>query len=437
MAARSFAVIYSCMYNAWCAYDDAAQPTRPGQAEKRPPAERTAANKAMAVSYAAYAALVDQFPSQKPAFDAYMRSLGYDPAHASADPGAPPGIGTLAARVEIEYCHNDGANQLGNMAPGGVPYADYTGYMPLNPPMVVSEPTPLSKIPAPGHWQPLTYTDAAGAMRTPVFLAAAWERVKPFALSSSAQLRPGPPVAFGTAEYVEQARHMVEVQAGLTQEQKVIAEYWADGPNSELPPGHWLLFGLYVSERDGHTDDDDIKMFFALANALEDVAIAAWDAKRTYDSERPITAVRYVFHGQTIIGYGPLGPAGGLCSILGEQWVPFQLMTFPTPPFPEHVSGHSSFSAAAAEVLRRFTGSDSFGASYTRLAHSMVIEPGLPTGDLTLSWTTFTAAAEQAGISRVYGGIHFDNANAAGLALGRQVGAAVFAKAKRLWEGSV
>jgi hypothetical protein len=122
---------------------------------------------------------------------------------------------------------------------------------------------------------------------------------------------------------------------------------------------------------------------------------------------------------------------------LGEQWVPYQLMTFPTPPFPEHVSGHSSFSAAAAEVLRRFCGSDSFGASYTRLAHSMAIEPGMPTANLTLGWPTFSAAAEQAGISRIYGGIHFDNANAAGLALGRQVGAAVFAKAKRLWEGSV
>jgi hypothetical protein len=437
MAARSFAVIYTCMYNAWCAYDDVAQPTRPGQAARRPPPERTAANKAMAISYAAYAALVDQYPSQKSAFDAYMRSLGYDPMGAASDPALPSGLGTLVARVEIAYCHDDGANQLGNLAPGGVPYADYTGYVPLNPPMVVAQPTPLSMIPAPGHWQPLTYPDAAGIMRTPVFLAAAWERVRPFALSSSAQFRPGPPAAFGTAEYVEQAVHMVEVQAALTEEQKVTAEYWADGPNSELPPGHWLLFGLYVSERDGHTDDDDMKMFFALANALEDVAIAAWDAKRIYDSERPITAVRYVCHGQAIPGYGPLGPVGGLRTILGEQWVPYQLMTFPTPPFPEHVSGHSSFSAAAAEVLRRFCGSDSFGASYTRLAHSMAIEPGMPTANLTLGWPTFSAAAEQAGISRIYGGIHFDNANSAGLALGRQVGAAVFAKAKRLWEGSV
>ena len=75
--------------------------------------------------------------------------------------------------------------------------------------------------------------------------------------------------------------------------------------------------------------------------------------------------MRYALHGQTITGYGTLGPAGGLRSILGEEWTPYQLPTFPTPPFPEHVSGHSSFSAAGAEVLARFTGSDAFGASAT------------------------------------------------------------------------
>jgi hypothetical protein len=101
-----------------------------------------------------------------------------------------------------------------------------------------------------------------------------------------------------------------------------MAEYWADGPRSELPPGHWLLFALHVSERDRHTDDDDIKLFFALSNALSDAAIAAWDSKRAFDSVRPITAVRYLLHGQTIPGYGPLGPAGGLRQIQGESWVP-------------------------------------------------------------------------------------------------------------------
>jgi hypothetical protein len=435
MAARSLAIMYTCMYNTWCAYDAQARPTRPGQASPRPLSERTAANKAMAMSFAAHAALADQFPGEKPAFDAYLKSLGYDPASASADAATAPGLGTAVARAEIDYCHTDGANQLGDLAPGAAAYADYTGYVSRNPPMIVGTPTPLDLMPAPGNWQPLTYTDAAGVVRTPGFTGAAWARVKPFALASSDQYRPGPPALSGSAEYEEQTRRIVELQAGLTEEQKLIAEYWSDGPNSELPPGHWLLHAIFVSERDRHTDDDDIRMFFALSNALADAAIAAWDAKRAYDAVRPITAVRYLTHGQTITGYGPLGPAGGLRKIQGETWVPYQPLTFPTPAFPEHVSGHSTFSSAAAEVLKSFTGSDVFGARYTRPAGSMLIEPGLPTSDLSLSWASFTAAAEEAGLSRIYGGIHFDKGNSAGQSLGRRVGARAFAKAQALWLG--
>jgi hypothetical protein len=432
MAARSFAILHTCMYNAWCAYDPLAQPTHKPLAPRRPLAECTSANKAVAMSYAAYTALVDQFPAQKDLIDAHMKHLGYDVGQASTGPAA---LGLSVGRIEIEYCHKDGANQLGDLTPSGVPYADYTGYVPKNPPMVVALPTTRAQIPAPSNWQPLTYTDAAGVVRTPAFLAAAWDRIKPFGFSSSDKYRPAPPATYGSAEYIEQVHRILEVQAALTEEQKVIAGYWADIAGTELPPGHWQLIGLYVSARDRHTDDQDIRMFLALSSALGDAAIACWDAKRAYDSVRPITAVRYLMSGQTIRGYGLPGPAAGLRSIDGSTWVPYQPMTFPTPPFPEYVSGHSSFSAAAAEVLRSFTGSDAFGASHVQPAHSMTIEPGLPASDLTLRWATFSAAAEQAGISRVYGGIHFDRGNAAGQALGRKVGAQAFAAARSLWQG--
>lgn len=432
-AARSFAILHTCMYNAWCAYGSVAQPTSTGLVAKPALADRTPANKAAAMSYAAHAALVDQYPAQKAAFDAYLGTLGYDPVPTGAS--TPAALGISLTQSELAYCHADGANQLGDLASGGAAYADYTGYVPKNPPMIVSAPTPLSLIPAPGNWQPLSFSDAAGKVVTPGYAGACWDRVKPFALRSSAEFRPGPPAAFGSPEFAAQARRLVDVQAALTDEQKVVAEYWADGPNSELPPGHWLMFALMVSKRDGHTDDDDVKLFFALSSALGDAAIAAWDAKRAYDSARPITAIRYLMNGQTITGYGLPGPAGGLRSIPGETWVPYQKMTSPTPAFPEHVSGHSTFSAAAAEVLRSFTGSDRFGASFTSLAGMLVVEPHLPAVDVTLNWPTFTAAAEQAGLSRIYGGIHFDNANAAGLAVGRQVGARAFARARGMWQG--
>jgi hypothetical protein len=404
---------------------------------RRPASERTAANKAMAMSYAAHAALSDQFPSQKDAFDRHLAELGYGPASAAATAAASSaqGIANSATASMLEFCHSDGANQLGNLSASGVPYSDYTGYTPQNAPMAVAQPSTLGSIAAPGHWQPLTFADAAGVLKTPGYIAACWQNVKGFALTSSDQFRPPAPVAFGTKAYLDQVESIIDVQAGLSERQKVIAEYWADGPNSELPPGHWCLFAQYISSRDRHRDDQDVKLFFALANAMFDAGIAAWDAKRAYDSERPITAVRYVMNGKTMRGYGPKGAPGGLQTISGESWMPYQAPTFPTPPFPEHVSGHSTFSAAAAEVLKEFTGSDTFGASYTKAAASMVFEPTLPTQPITLMWATFSDAAAEAGLSRIYGGIHFEQANTDGMALGRKVGAQVFARARDYWQG--
>jgi hypothetical protein len=114
----------------------------------------------------------------------------------------------------------------------------------------------------------------------------------------------------------------------------------------------------------------------------------------------------------------------------GAEWRPYQRPATITPPFPEYVSGHSAFSAAAAEVLRRFTGSDAFGDSVHIKGGSSNIEPGtVPSRDTILSWDTFTDAAEQAGMSRRYGGIHFKMGDLNGRKLGRAMGAQAFTKA--------
>ena len=435
MVARSLAVVHTAMYDAWAAYDDVALSATRGTVARRPLQERSAGNRAKAMSFAAHAALLDQFPTQKPAFDARLAALGFTQSQSPADPAGAESVGRSAARAVLQYCHADGANQLGNATPGGVAYADYTNYVPRNPPLVVGQPTALSDTPEPGHWQPLRYADAGGILRTPSYLAASWGQVVPFALSSASQLRPDGPAMPGSPEFLAQAQVVMQTQVSLTETQKVIVEYWADGPGSETPPGHWCLFAQYVSMRDAHSDDEDVKMFYALTNALFDASIAAWDAKRAFDSARPITAIRYLMNGKTIIGYGSGGPAAGLQAIKGETWVPFQLSSFPTPPFPEHVSGHSTFSAAAAEVLARYSGNDRLGMQYAKAAGSLLIEPGLPSRDVLLEWPTFTDAAEEAGLSRIYGGIHFERANSAGQSMGREVGKLVFAKAKNLWEG--
>ena len=213
----------------------------------------------------------------------------------------------------------------------------------------------------------------------------------------------------------------------------MIAEYWADGPHSELPPGHWTLFAEFVSRRDGHTFDDDVKMFFLVGNAVFDAGIGCWEAKRFYDSERPITAIHFLFKGRRV----PQTVVQVVVLVNHEDWLPYQPATFITPPFPEYTSGHSTFSAAAAEVLKRFTGSDALGADVTFPARSGRVEPGFaPKHDVTLSWATFSEAADEAGLSRRLGGIHFLDGDFRGRAMGRTIGCTVWQKAQSYIQGN-
>ncbi|MFL5563024.1 MAG: vanadium-dependent haloperoxidase, partial [Gemmatimonadaceae bacterium] len=389
MVARALAVTNTAMFDAWAAYDARAVGTRLGSTLRRPPDDRTTANKERAISFAAYRALVDLFPSEQATFDAVMQSLGFEPADHSIDPVTATGIGNLAAAAVIEFRHHDGANQLGDLAPGR--YADYTGYQPVNSPSEVRDPN---------RWQPLLVPDGQGGSVAQTFVAPQWGLVTPFALSSGAQFRPGGvPNLYPDPGYTQQAQEIIDYSAALSDEQKSMVEYWADGPNSELPPGHWILFAEWVAHRDRHTVDDDAKMFFALGNAQLDASIAVWDCKRVFDYVRPITAVRFLMAGQEIRAWG--GPFKGTQTILGELWQAFQTGAVPTRAFPVFSSGLSAFSAAGADVVRSFTGSDAFGASVVIKAGTSRVEPGaVPAADVILSWPTFSAAADQAAMSR-------------------------------------
>jgi hypothetical protein len=430
MVSRALAVAHTCAYDAWAAYDRAALATQVGGALRQPVAERTLANKQKAISFAVYRAAVDLFPDSKTTvFDPLMVELGYD----SVDTSGAAGVGITCAQAVIDFRHDDNSNQLGG-------YADTTGYVPVNDPMDL-RPGGLfdpSTVHDPSRWQPLRYIDAAGNDVTPKFIGAHWLNVKPFAAPPAVSAIG--PAKCCTQEYVDQAQALVDISASLTDEQKMIAEYWADGPHSELPPGHWDLFGQFVARRDRHGADEhgldlDVKLFFALTNAIFDAGICAWSNKRIFDSVRPITAIRYLFHGQTIRAWG--GPYQGTQEIDGAQWFPYQASTFPTPPFAEYSSGHSNFSAAGADILRLFTGSDRFGASVTFPKGDAKFEPGaVPAQDVTLSWATFREAADQAGVSRRYGGIHFLQGDLDARATGRQAAAAAWEKAQSYWKGT-
>ena len=344
MTARAIAIVHTCIYDTWAAYDAKASGTQFGGNLRQPQGARTAGNKRQAISYAAYMALADLYPSQKTKFAAKLMALGYDTSASSlAATGAstPAGVANTACGAVLAFRHADGSNQLGN-TPGGTtaPYSDYTGYQPVNTPTQLTDPN---------RWQPLAVPNAAGVVSTQKFITPHWMKVAPFALTSANQFLPPPPAMVGSSRYELQAKAVLDISGRLTDRQKVIAEYWADGPSSELPPGHWTLFATFVSRRDGHTMDQDSKLFFALGNSLLDASIACWSAKVVYDSVRPVTAIRYLFGGQTVRAWNGPGQDGVL--IDGADWKPYQPVTFPTPPFAEYSSGHSTFSRAAAEVV--------------------------------------------------------------------------------------
>jgi PAP2 superfamily len=430
MVARSLAILHTAIYDAWAIYDPQAMPT-----QLRLPSKTSGSDseRIRAMSQAAYQVLRNQFPTETTIFDATMASLGFPTNATTEDANLPEGVGNLAAKAVLAYTADDGANQRGNLTESGKIYADYTGYASVNPPIVPTLPTASADIPNPDRWQPLGYEDAVRTLQVPSFIGPHWEKVRPFALSSAEQFRPSSPAELTSQSFLDQARHVIGIQERLETKHKVIAEYWADGPSSELPPGHWELFAIFISNRDSHTLHQDAKMFFALANAIHDAAIATWEAKRYYDYVRPVTAIRHLFRGKKIKGWD----GGSIVTIKGESWRPYQVPTFPTPPFPEFTSGHSGFSMAAAEVLKRFTGSDAFGASYTQSV-PLRVEPTLAAAvGVTLKWDTFTEAALEAGESRLYGGIHFYEGNVAGLSLGRKIGAQTYDKAQGYWSGRV
>jgi len=452
MAARALAIVHTCMYDAWAAYDEKALGTQMRGVLRRPVSERTEANKERAVSYAAYRALSDVLPADvESVYKPLMHQLGYDPNDKSTDIELPAGIGNIACAQILGYRHQDKSNQSGEMdsaaaenaGKNGIKkinaigaYDDWTGYRPLNAAGVVPAQFRFSVPLNPDHWQPLTYTDSTGNLMLQMFEGAQWCFIKPFALTKGDDLRaetePGP-FKYRSPEYEQQAEELIKVSANLSDREKVAAEYWSDGVITGATLERWMEFARFVSTRDHHTLDEDVKMYFVLTNALIDASIAAWDTKRTYDSVRPVTAISFLFNGKKIRAWG--GPGKGTVEMDGSQWLPYQFRTLPTPPTPEYVSEQSAFSAAAARVLELWTGSEHFGYSMTIEAGSSKIEPGVtPARKLDLKWARFRDAADEAGMAGRYGGIQFARGDVVGRKLGRLAASRAWEKAQSYFQ---
>ncbi|MEO8663512.1 MAG: vanadium-dependent haloperoxidase [Bryobacteraceae bacterium] len=417
VGSRALYIVHSAMYDAWAAYDTKAAGSISGAPPRQPASAQTVANKTWAISYAAYRTLLDLFPTQEPAFTRLMINLGYDPSITGADPTTPAGVGNAAAAAQIALHHGDGANQLGDLGGSG-PYTDYTNYQSVNFPETLNDPN---------HWQPLRATNGTAQK----FLSPFWGKVTPFALTSPDEFEPGPPPVSGSWLYEQRCLDIIRLSASLTDRDKVSAEYWNDFVGSDTPPGHWNRIAEDISDRDKNSLDRDVQLYFVLNAAEHDTSVALWEAKRKYDYIRPLSAIHHLFQGQTIQAWG--GQGKGTISMDGSQFLAY----IPTPPHPEFPSGHSGYSNAAAEILRRFTGSDTYVKNVTFAKGTATLEAGVPQNDTTLSWLTFSEVAEDAAYSRAVGGIHFTESLLRSAIIGRQIAAEVWDRYTQLLDGGI
>lgn len=544
------------MYDAWAAYDSVAVGCLHNETA-------TATNIALArdeaISYAAYRVLSARYAlavdpeTTQAALDARMVTLGYDTNVTTTAGGSPAAVGNRCAAAVLALGLIDGANEVNG-------YVDTTGYSPINEPLILIH-NGTGPLAYPNRWQPLAFDirftqNGIEADKIQTFVSPHWGYVTPFALNGPwsdgvyADFNPGAPPLLGgvgDAKFKQNIAttiwhsstldpdngDMIDISPGARGNNplganngtgyptnpitstpyvpnivkhgdfgRVVAEFWADGPESETPPGHWNVLVNDLGEhpllekRLGGVGpilnalEWDIKLYLALNGAAHDAAVAAWGLKSHYDYVRPITMIRHMGGlGQSSVpggmSYNPDGlplitglvevvttnssAAGerhehlagsigkvaiftwpgepenpetefsGTDWILAKSWLPYQRDTFVTPAFAGYVSGHSAFSRAAAEVLAAFTGSPFFPGgmgTYDVPVNGLAFELG-PSEAIQLQWATYYDAADEAGISRLYGGIHVPPDDGPGRILGSKIGKAAFERALSYFDGSV
>jgi hypothetical protein len=550
--ARNLFHLSVAMWDAWAAYD----PTADGYlVTEKLEAEDASAAREAAISFAAYRLLawryaeVGDLDTAMGELDATMASLCYRTDVAAVDGSDPAAFGNRIAAAVIAAGAEDRALEETR-------YVD-SAYVPVNDPLEVAEAG--ADMADPNHWQPLALARQLSQNGLPIpgsvqtFIGPHWGHVTGFALPPSdagTPIDPGPPPMLGNpdgdAAYKEAAVEVLRYSSELDPSDGVVvdvspgalgdnplgsndgaghdrnpatgepyapnpvlradyaralAEYWADGPKSETPPGHWNVIANEVSDALG---DDlriggagaavdrlewDVKLYLALNGAQHDAAIAAWGLKGHYDSARPISMIRYLGgRGQSSDPSGPsYDPEGlplepglvevvteassasgerhehlaghvgevavrawrgfpddpetetaGVGWILAVEWVPYQRSTFVSPAFAGYVSGHSTFSRAGAEVMEAITGDAFFpgGLHEWTLPKGELIHEEGPTETITLGWATYADAADAAGRSRLYMGIHIAADDVEGRRIGAVCGDDAWALATAYFTGS-
>jgi hypothetical protein len=350
IASRSLAILHASIYDA---VNGIARTHEPYLVQS---AVAASASREAAASAAAHEALVSLFPAAASSFDALHAAI------LAAIPNGPQKIagivwGEFVADQILAARANDGWN---------------------------------ASVPPPGGSGPGVWIPTPPAFLP--YLLPQWGFVMPFAMSSSSQFRPPGPPSLDSQRYAADYNEVKELGAAVgstrTEEQTQIALFWADGAGTETPPGHWNSIAQIIAAAHSNTLEENARLFALLNIAMADAAICAWDAKYMFHFWRPVTAIAFA------------EPE--------LHWMSFIV----TPPFPDYVSGHSTFSGAAATVLPLFYGTEDL--PFTTGSDFL---PGV-----YRSFSTCLDAAEEAAVSRLYGGIHFRSANEDGLQAGISIG---------------
>jgi Ca2+-binding RTX toxin-like protein len=378
---------------------------------------------------------------------------------------------TVAARVLASF-QNDGSS---------LTYADLTNPITLNAPAYVPVNIGPNNVTLIDQWTPEYSVNSNAATPLQLYLTPTWGDVQYYlfpttsinALTAQADkpeaflLDPndtynlqlgliyddgqGPGVAIGLDQvgktinpgFINQANEVVAFNRQLTDPEgnnyKGIVQFWENGGGTAFPPGTWMKFGQYASLVHNNSLGDDAKLFLGLGASVYTASIAAWDLKLQENSARPIRVIRELSrfglmedvdqdptNGSQFQAYGR---GQGLQTINGTDWETYNPGPY-SPPFPELVSGHSTFSSAAADFLTNFYGSGEFGA---KVDFNLSFSYDPANQAVSLSWDTWKGAAQEAGFSRLWGGIHFLDGNLEGLQLGTAIGSQVFGQLSNLW----
>ena len=395
---------------------------------RRPVAEHTTRNKNIAVLYSAFTSLNAVLPEYRPRWLDMMATAGLDPDNTAEDPTTPSGIGILAAKNALAARQHDGTNRDGDY--GGrtynrQPYADYTGYKPVNSAYDLRDPS---------RWQPNVASHESAAeeavFRVQQFAIPQFGRAKPISYQSPAQFEVTPPTNSNhrnRAAYRRQADEVLKASASLTDRQKMMAEFF----NDKVPT--YGAVALAVNVGRNYTTEQTVHYVTRSVMTLHDTTVATWYFKRKFDAVRPFSAIRYLYGNKKITAWG--GPGKGTVSdITGDEWQSY-LNRHAAADFPEYPSVTAAACLAFAEQGRRSIG-DSVEISVAAPKGSSRVEPGItPASDMTLHWTGFTEFASDCRQSRLWGGENFRSSIEAAAQYGPQIGGMVYEFVQRKLNG--